>query len=362
MPDFITFNPGPSQISPEVKADISSAVNKGILEISHRSTEFSAISAKTVRGLREFFGIPRDYRIFYASSATEAMLWTIANGVESRSFHFVNGSFSKKYADISASMGKTIECDAVSPGEQNDITRAHISPETELVTVTGNETSTGAFVPPEHIAALSKRLPEATLLAVDATSMAGGIEIDICAADIWLFSVQKCLGLPSGLGIVFVSPKAYEKSLSLEQRGKNLGSIFSYSRLAKKMDNAFQTVQTPNMLGIFLLGEQMERWNSAGGMATKDAETREKARVVSEVFAESRDIDFFVSEPPFRSPTVICLKAAPEVVTRLHEKTRAENILLGKGYGEKKAVTFRIANFPAHTQEIMERLIGVLKK
>jgi phosphoserine aminotransferase len=80
MPDFITFNPGPSQISPEVKADISSAVNKGILEISHRSTEFSAISAKTVRGLREFFGIPRDYRIFYASSATEAMLWTIANG------------------------------------------------------------------------------------------------------------------------------------------------------------------------------------------------------------------------------------------------------------------------------------------
>lgn len=50
------------------------------------------------------------------------------------------------------------------------------------------------------------------LIAIDATSWFGGVVFDWMLGDVWFASVQKCLGLPAGMGIMVCSPKALEKA------------------------------------------------------------------------------------------------------------------------------------------------------
>ncbi|PIR49687.1 hypothetical protein COU79_03545, partial [Candidatus Peregrinibacteria bacterium CG10_big_fil_rev_8_21_14_0_10_54_7] len=40
------------------------------------------------------------------------------------------------------------------------------------------------------------------------------------------------------------------------------------------------TVATPNVLGIYLLAQQMERWNAQCTMESRERETREKAELL----------------------------------------------------------------------------------
>jgi phosphoserine aminotransferase len=216
---MLTFNPGPSQISPEIKQDIHTALDKHLLQISHRSLLFSEISKKAVEGLRTYFNVPADYKIFYTTSATEAMKLSLENCCEKKSFHFVNGSFSNLYAKIANSLHKETVTNEVTWGTQNDFQNTKISADCDFITITHNETSTGVMCNDADIKTVREKYPEA-ILAVDITSSAGGVKINISNADIWCFSVQKCLGLPAGLGVIFVSPRAYERSIKLLEKKK----------------------------------------------------------------------------------------------------------------------------------------------
>jgi phosphoserine aminotransferase len=361
MNDFLTFNPGPSQLSESTKLDIQMAIKKHVVELSHRSKDFSCMSQKAIMGLRDFFQIPPEYEVFYTSSATEAMILSIQNCVDAEVFHFVNGSFSKKFAEISSSLRKKMSTESVLAGTQNNFPLANIAKTTELLTLTANETSTGVMARREDIAFLREKFQD-MLFVVDATSLAGGIALQICDADIWLFSVQKCFGLPSGLGIMMVSPRAMEKSRKMREEQKNTASLFCFEELKKYMNGKHQTVQTPNILNIFLLAEQLERWNANGGMKKREEETLQKYAILEKYFMRHADFSFFVEDARFRSPTVLCIKGDPKKIEEVHERLLSKNILLGKGYGERKKDSFRIANFPAHTLEHISILIGFLEK
>ena len=93
----IFFTPGPSQNYTTIEKHIKRALADNILAISHRSKLFQEIYADTVKNLRELLKIPDNYSVFFLSSATEAMERVIENCVESKSFHFVNGSFSERF-------------------------------------------------------------------------------------------------------------------------------------------------------------------------------------------------------------------------------------------------------------------------
>src|SRR6185503_5450845 len=105
---MITLAPGPSQISPETKKDISRAVQEGVLEMSHRSRRFTDISRLCIEGLREYMKVPKGYRIFYFDSASQVWHSIMTNVVKNRSFHFVNGSFSEKVREASHLMGQYV--------------------------------------------------------------------------------------------------------------------------------------------------------------------------------------------------------------------------------------------------------------
>lgn len=355
-----TFNPGPSQISDNTRKDIRRSLELKITEMSHRSSDFSEMSARCVFNIRKFFNVPDDYRVFYTASATDAMILSIRNCVAHNVFHFTNGNFSEYWAKISQSLGKTTKVDAAEWGQQNNFKRAQITPETELVTLTYNETSTGVMASQQNISMMSEICQDA-LLAVDITSIAGMQTFDIRSADIWLYSVQKALGLPAGLGVMLVSPRAYRRSQELSQQGMNTASVFSFENMEKKMYEKYQTVCTPHALNIFLLGEKLARWNARGGVDILEKEAHEKLGLIHDFVEHSDLIDFFVPDKDSRSSSIVCLQSNAENILNVHKKCQKNKILMGKGYGKLKDTTIRIANFPALSKAHMESLVELLE-
>lgn len=355
-----TFNPGPSQISDATKADIQMAVNSRLLEISHRSADFSAISADCIKGLRKFLQIPSDYHVFYLDSATQAWHSILCNIVAKNSFHFVNGAFSQKFYQAAQALHKNAVENTVQWGEQNRFKQLEISAQTELITVCANETSSGVSLLESELQYIRKN-NENSLLAVDITSCAGAASYNLLLADLWYFSVQKAFGLPAGLGILIVSPRAYEKSLVLATANQNLAGIWQWSVLEKVMrEKNYQTPQTPNVLNIYLLAQQCARWNQAGGLTAQVEMTQAKANLLNAWVQDQPDLNFFVTDPLYRSPTVLTVKALPEVITEMKLKAAKAGLLLGSGYGKTKAEVFRIANFPAISIPEIENLIQTL--
>lgn len=357
----VTFNPGPSQVSQETLRDMESAMREGVLTMSHRSTHFRTISELAVRGLRTFFGIPQDYAVFYTSSATEAMELTIRNLVRTTSFHYVHGSFSKLFADVSARLYKQAIRDEAPWGQGNRYTAVHAPAEAELICMTYNETSTGVMCTNADVAAVRAAHPH-MLLAVDITSIAAMQQLNIADADIWVCSVQKGFGLPSGLGLMFVSPRAVAKAKELEQDGTNLAGTFTFSAMQECMEKGFQTICTPNTLNIYLLGKQLVRWNQSGGLAEQEKRTREKAQMVSAFVEHHPALNFYVQDASQRSTSVLCIQADPHRIAAMHEAAKAEGITLGSGYGKLKTDTFRIANFPAIQPADIWKLTTVLER
>ncbi len=356
---MITFNPGPSQISSETKQDIIDLVNTNILETSHRSQVFSDISGQAIEGLKQFLQIPEGYTILYTSSATDAMEQTIRRLVKEHSFHFTSGNFSEKFYDMARDMGKNALQDKAEWGEINDFQNTDIPEDAELITITYNETSTGAMCQAEDIRHIRNAHPE-KLLAIDVTSVAGVMPFNISDADVWLFSVQKGFGLPSGLGIWILSPRAKEVGLRLEENMHIPVGAFPLAAQIAKMEKNYQTIQTPNIFNIYLLGKQLARWNARGGVEVFHREAGEKKALMDEFLASHDELSHFIKDEKARSLSTFCLQADPEVIQRLHAKATERNITLGGGYGKVKADTIRIANFPSVSKEDLRQLLSVL--
>ncbi len=358
---MITLVPGPSQLSPQTEADIRNAIDEGIMSVSHRSGEFTKISKRCVTELRKYLSIPDDYRIFYFDSASSLWNSMIQNVVEKNSFHFVNGAFSGKAWEAAKLLNKNALADEVTWGTQHDFEKVEIQKETELITACYNETATGVKMLPEEVHVLRERNPD-TILAVDIVSCAGAVPLTITDADVWYFSVQKCFGLPAGLGIGIIGPRAFERSQELTKRGTNLAGMWAWERLEETMINdKYQTPQTPNVLGIYLLGAQCERWNAAGGVEPVIEETLRKKKMLETWVHSQSALSMFVEDEVHRSNTVCVVSAPPKLIIQMRDTCKDAGIILGAGYGKIKSDTIRIANFPAVTEEMLEKTFATLE-
>jgi phosphoserine aminotransferase len=356
----LTFNVGPSKINNETKLDIKRAVDENLLEISHRSPEFAKISKHAVESLRKLFKIPEDWHILFTTSATEAMELALRSTVEKTSFHFTCGNFSEYFERIATTLQKNALSQKAVWGEANDFS-TKIPNEAELITITHCETSTGCMASLDDIKKIRKKYPE-KILAIDATSIMGAVEIDILQADIWLYSVQKCFGLPSGLGVFICNPRVLERAISLDHQKINPFGAFGLEKMVTKMKKNYNTIATPNILNIYLLGQQAQRFLDAGGLSYLDNQTRIKAKKIYDFIDSKKKLQSFLPNQKDRSLSIICGKAKPEIIQKIHKACEESGIKMGAGYGKMKTETFRIANFPSITMSDIERLLAVLEE
>lgn len=359
MSDKIFFTPGPSQLYPGVEGFVAEAFEKDLASISHRSQTFQEVYGYAVTQLRHLLNLPDNFHVFFLGSASESWERIILNLTQQNdeTYHFVNGSFSKKFFSYSKELGrKAKKCEAPF-GEGFDIRKNEISDKTKLISFTQNETSSGVSVPLEDIYKIRKKYPK-KIIAVDVVSSLPFPDFDYSQIDTFFFSVQKCFGLPAGLGVWVVNDRCIAKAEELDAKGNPSGPHHSISSLLDQGINN-QTPATPNTLEIFMLSKVCEAMNGKGVEQVR-AETIEKANLLSEFIETSSNFDFAVKNKEHRSKTVIVATTSKSPKT-INNYLAPFEMEIGGGYGAEKTTQVRIANFPATSVEQMKRLVELLK-
>lgn len=353
----INFTPGPSQLYFTVEDHVRTGFREGIPSLSHRSKQFEDIYKKAVDGLRELLNIPSNYHVLFTGSANEIWERIMQNLVEEKSFHMVNGSFSKRFLEIAKLLQKKPTHLEVPMGQ--GFNASVVVPEgTELIALTHNETSSGVTLPLDTIYALAKKNPNA-LMTVDAVSSLPYPNFDFTQLDSVFFSVQKGFGLPAGLGVWLVNDRCIAKAEQLLSKGISIGSYHSipslYSHAIKN-----QNPETPNVLGIYLLAQVVDDMVRRG-ISNIRKETEYKATLLYQTLENHSLLKAFVQDKTFQSKTVIVAECGEhtDAVTKL---LIANGMQPGDGYGALKKSQLRFANFPTHSKEQYELLVDTLAR
>jgi phosphoserine aminotransferase len=351
---MISFYPGPSRVHDEIPKYVKEAHKKGILSINHRSEEFMKFSERTISLLKNKLNIPADYTIFYTSSATECWEIIAQSLNKKRSYHIFNGAFGQKWYDYTGKILSGVKSFPFQRDEMVNPKKLRFGSEGGVICITQNETSNGTQVDCAAIRQIKENNPE-HLIAVDATSSMGGIMLDFKTADIWLASVQKCFGLPAGLGLLVCSPKAIQQAIAIGESDHYNSVIFMNEMMQK-----WQTPFTPNVLNIYLLMKVME---NAAPIEEIHAKVTKRYFAWKEFFDDRQSLKHLVKNQDAHSFTVIPVAAEETLVAKIKSKAKKNGILLGEGYGgELKPITFRIANFPAIKKKEINTLIDFLSK
>jgi phosphoserine aminotransferase len=353
---FLT--PGPSELYYTVPEHIQQALKENVCSISHRSGEFQEIYKQTVDNLKKLLGIPTDFHVVFTGSANEIWERLIENCVENTSYHLVNGSFSKRFYETATELNRKAIKAEVSFGQGFDVSGLTIDDSVELICATHNETSSGVMMPLADIYALATKNPKA-LLAVDAVSSLPYPDFDYSKIDSVFFSVQKGFGLPAGLGVWILNERIVAKSKAILAKGKSIGSYHAVPAMIEKSSKN-QTVETPNVLGIYLLGKVCADMLARGIDSIRN-ETNYKAALIYHALENNPRFKAAVQNEAHRSKTVIVAditdgRTSTEVIASL----KPHGLIVGKGYGNYKDTQIRIANFPTFSKEVFEKLADLL--
>ena len=335
---MVSFYPGPSRVHDEIPAYVKDAARLGMMSMNHRSDEFVAMSKKTIGLLKQKLNIPKNYTVFFTSSATECWEVIAQSWVTDKSHHLFNGSFGQKWYEYT----RKIKPGALSTPFDRE---TELNPQAlkfegahSIICLTQNETSNGTQVSTKIIQAIQKNNPQ-HLIAVDATSSMAGIALDFKSADIWFASVQKCFGLPAGLGIMVCSPNAIKRAQEIGDVQYYNSAVFMYTMMEK-----WQTSCTPNVLGIYLLLRVMEK---SKPIRVVNKITVDRYQQWYAFLQKSKSIHHLVKNKSVHSYTVLPIQGEPESISKIKKNAKKKGFLLGEGYGDLKATTFRIANFPS---------------
>jgi phosphoserine aminotransferase len=347
------FTVGPTQLYPTVPQHIQTALHEDLLSISHRSKQFEEIFQNTVTSIKKLLTIPNDYHIIFFPSATEIMVRIIDNTCNLNVATFTNGEFSKHWELLGKDMGFKEYKNEIPYGQGIDLSQYEIQDDVELICLTHNETSTGVSLDTTQIAQLKQKHPN-KLIAIDVVSSAPSARVDYSKVDMAFFSVQKGFGLPAGLAVLILSPQALEKvnTMTCHPANNNFQELVKYAQIN-------QTPETPNVLGIYLLGKVVEDMNKKG-IDTIRKETKEKADLLYTFFDETTTFKPFIQDKKYRSETVLTIetKSDPQKVL---ERLKQQDIIISAGYKRFQHSQIRIANYPSHSEKMIHTLIKNLR-
>ncbi|MBX6723309.1 MAG: phosphoserine transaminase, partial [Dactylosporangium sp.] len=195
------FGAGPSKVRPAA-VDALREVVTSYLGTSHRQRTVRDQVARLRRGLAELFALPEGYEVVLGNGGTTAF-WEVATfGLIREHAQFASfGEFGAKFAEA-VKIAPFIREVSVRAAEPGSAATLGAEAGVDVYATPHNETSTGVLVP-------VRRVPDAdpgALMLVDATSAAGGVEVDVRECDVYYFAPQKCFASDGGLWIALMSP------------------------------------------------------------------------------------------------------------------------------------------------------------
>ena len=349
------FGSGPSKIRP-AQLDALVATGRSYLGTSHRQAPVRDQVGRLRRGLSDLLSLPDGYEVVLGNGgATE--FWDIATFglISQRSQHLQFGEFSSKFA-AAAKAAPFLSDPSVVKSEPGTHPVAVAEEGVDLYALTHNETSTGVMMPITRVAGAD----EGALVAVDATSAAGGLPVDPTQFDVYYFAPQKCFASDGGLWLAAMSPAALERVSAIAATGRWVPASYD---LTIAIDNSRlnQTYNTPALATIFLMAEQVDWFNSQGGLEWAVSRTRASSDALYGWADKAEFAAPFVSDPAQRSLVVGTIDFDASVDAAAVAKTlRAHGIVDTEPYRKLGRNQLRIAMFPAIDPADVEALTACI--
>ena len=348
------FGCGPSKVRPEAVAALA-AEAPTFLGTSHRQAPVQFMVSRLRNGLAELFALPDGYEVLLGNGGTTVLWDAICFGlIEQRSQHLSFGEFSSKLAAAAAAAPQLGEPSIITaePGTHPDPVADDA---VDTYCYTHNETSTGVSMPLQRVAPSTDGL-----VAVDATSAAGGLRFDPLEVDFYYFAPQKCLASDGGLWIAVASPAAIER---IERIASSDRWIPTSLDLKTALDNSRkdQTYNTPALATIFLAVQQVEWSNDNGGLEFAAGRSdRSSGHLYG--WAEASDIATpFVADPAQRSHVVATIDLDDAVDAKtVSNVLRANGVVDTDSYRKLGRNQLRIATFPAIDPADVEALTACI--
>ena len=336
------FGCGPSKVRPEAVAALAAEADT-YLGTSHRQPTVKFMVSRLRNAVQELFALPDGYEVILGNGGTTAF-WDAATFglVERRSQHLTFGEFSSKFAECTT-RAPFLDDPSVIASDPGTAPVAVAEAGIDLYALTHNETSTGVATRLARPAGIDP----GALVAVDATSAAGGLRFDAAETDVYYFAPQKCLASDGGLWIAAVSPAAVER---IERLASGDRWIPASLDLKIALDNSLkdQTYNTPALATIFLAVHQMEWINQNGGLGFSSGRCARSAEIMYSWAEASSYATPFVTDPGLRSNVVATIDLDDSVdATTVSKVLRANGIVDTESYRKLGRNQLRIALFPA---------------
>jgi phosphoserine aminotransferase len=344
------FGCGPSKIRPEALAALSASGNV-ILGTSHRQKPVKNVVKRVREGLTSLFNLPEGYEVILGNGGSTAF-WDIATSglIESRSQHLVFGEFSSKFAASSKEapfLGEPTIIKTEPGSHPVAVAEAGI----DVYALTHNETSTGVSMP-----ILRPAGTDGALVLVDATSAAGGLMVDAKEFDTYYFAPQKSFASDGGLWIAIMSPAAIARAAKIKASGRWIPAFFDLE-IAIENSRLDQTYNTPALVTLMLLAEQIEWMNSNGGLTFAAGRSEKSSNILYSWAEKTSYTTPFVTDPAMRSKVVGTINFDDAIdATKISAALRENGIVDTEPYRKLGKNQLRIGMFPAVDPSDVEAL------
>ena len=344
------FGCGPSRIRPEALAALSASGNS-ILGTSHRQKPVKNVVKRVREGLTSLFNLPEGYEVVLGNGGSTAF-WDIATFglIEDRSQHLVFGEFSSKFAAAAKEapfLGEPTVIKSEPGSHPVSVAEAGI----DVYAMTHNETSTGVAMPIIRPAGT-----DGAFVLVDATSAAGGLMVAAKEFDTYYFAPQKSFASDGGLWIAIMSPAAIARAEKIKASGRWVPAFFDLG-IAIENSRLDQTYNTPALVTLMLLAEQIEWMNANGGLSFAAGRSTASSDILYSWAEKTSYTTPFVTDPAMRSKVVGTINFDDAIdATKICAALRANGIVDTEPYRKLGKNQLRIGMFPAVDPSDVEAL------
>lgn len=351
------FNAGPSKLHDSVLKKIQeelldyNGIGMSVLEISHRSPDFSKIIDENDKLVRQILEIPENYRVLWlqggATGQFSAVPLNLISNSDEVADYIVTGTWSKaaakeaeKFTNVHYVLPPTSEFTGVP-----SLSEFNFSPNSKYVHYCDNETVVGVEFP--DIVSAGGRT-----LVCDMSSNIMTRSVDVSKFGIIYAGVQKNLA-PAGLVLVIIR----EDLLEVKEHLHPVPKLWDYGvqAAAKSVSN------TPNVFSIYCCNLAMKEIIELGGMSYFENLSKAKSSLVYDIVDDSSGFYFGKIEKDSRSRTNITFNLkTPELEATFVKEATSKGLVGLKGHRSVGGI--RASLYNAVTLDDTKKLCNFMKE
>jgi aspartate aminotransferase-like enzyme len=344
MNEYKLMTPGPVPLSEDVLKELALPV------LHHRTNEFEAIFEQILRRLKIVFMTQQPCFVLTATGTggmEASLLNTVRRG--EKVITIDSGKFGARWHEMAMALGYNAICLSFPWGSPIDLQKVADTlkqhPDAKALLCQACETSTGALLPVEEFAKLTKN--SSCLLIVDAVTGLGAfpLKMDEWGLDVVISGSQKALSLPTGLTVLSLSPRALEEAKKIASTQTYYWNLIEELKANQKTQTRFSSAVTLlRALNVRL--EQIEKM----GLTALFQQHSERANHFRKSVAKNNVCLF----PIMPSPSLTCLSVAVDS-QKLQQKLQDQyKIVVMGGQDQLKGKVLRVGHMGAMTLQDLE--------